>query len=80
MIANSTELKVALRNLALMEQALRALRQQLETSNPQLLDVTAKAYEKRIESLQTEIVRYLYDHPSEVSSLLPPLDIVEVAA
>ena len=80
MIASSTELKVALRNLALMEQALRALRQQLEVANPQLLDVTAKAYEKRIASLQTELARYLYDHPSEVSSLLPPLDVAEVAA
>lgn len=37
MIANPVELKVAVRNLRIMEEVLRALREQLEESNPKLL-------------------------------------------
>ena len=79
MIANTTELRVAVRNLKIMEDALRALREQLETTNPELLEVTSKAYVHRIASLQREISAYLCDHPTDVSLLLPPLEIVTAA-
>lgn len=80
MIANATELKVALRSLALLEQALQALRRQLGTANPELLGVTARTYERRIEALQKEIADYLYGHPSDVSLLLPLMEVAEAAA
>jgi hypothetical protein len=57
MIANSLERKVAVRNLKIMEEALRALRKQLETSNPWLLKVTSKSYVRRIAALQAEIAK-----------------------
>jgi hypothetical protein len=74
MIANATELRVAVRQLRIMEGALRALREQLETSNPWLLGVTSKAYVRRITSLQEEIVEYLAAHPADVSLILPPAE------
>lgn len=70
MIANTTELRVAVRELRIMEEALRALRDQLATTNPDLLSVTEKAYVRRIERLQTEISQHLCDHPTEVSLLI----------
>jgi hypothetical protein len=57
MITHSRELQVAVRNLKIMKQALRALRQQLETSNPWLLKVTSKAYVRRIAALQADIAK-----------------------
>jgi hypothetical protein len=75
MIANSEELKIAVRNLKIMEEALRALRDQLEASNPRLLDMTSKAYMQRIASLQKDITAYLAEHPTEVSLILPPLEL-----
>lgn len=74
MIANSLELKVAVRNLKIMEEALLALRKQLEVANPDLLEVTSKAYVRRITSLQADIAYYLSEHPTEVSLILPPID------
>ena len=70
MIANATELTVAVRQLRIMEDALKALRDQLETRNPDLLIVTEQAYVRRIASLQTDISRYLCDHPTQVSLLV----------
>ncbi len=80
MIANPVELKVAVRNLRIMEEVLRALREQLEESNPKLLEITSKAYTRRIASLQCEIVAYLGEHPADVSLILPPLEQAVVAA
>jgi len=77
MIANTTELKVAVRQLKIMEDALKALRDQLETTNPDLLTVTEKAYVRRIEDLQTEISQHLYTHPAEVSLLVRLTDELE---
>lgn len=74
MISNSQELKVAVRNLRIMEEALRALSQQLETSNPGLYEVTSKAYTRRISLLQTQIATYLSEHAADVSLILPPLE------
>jgi hypothetical protein len=76
MIANSTELGVAVRQLRIMEDALKALRDQLDTTNPDLLDVTEKAYLHRIESLQGEISHYLCDHPTEVSLIVRPMSVL----
>ena len=67
MIANGTELTVALHNLHILEQGLQALRDQLAASNPDLLAVTAETYTRRIKLLQTEVAGYLYQHPSDVS-------------
>ncbi len=70
MIANQTELRVAFRNLHILEQSLQALREQLETANPDLLHVSAPSYERRITDLQKEIAAYLYAHPADVSALM----------
>ena len=77
MIANATELKVAVRQLRIMEDALKALRDQLATTNPELLNVTEKAYVRRIETLQSDISQHLYDHPNEVSLLMRLTDDLE---
>jgi hypothetical protein len=69
MIANQTELRVAFRNLHILEQSLQALREQLATENPDLLHVSAPSYERRIADLQKEIAAYLYAHPADVSAL-----------
>ncbi len=76
MIANAEELKIAVRNLKIMEEALRALREQLEASNPCLLDIASKTYRQRITALQIDIAQYLAQYPSDISLILPPLDPV----
>lgn len=80
MIENSTELVVAVRQLRIMEDARKALREQLETKNPDLLAVTEQTYVRRIESLQTDISKYLCDHPTEVSILVNSTDALKPAA
>lgn len=84
MITNRTELRVAFRNLHILEQSLQALREQLQTENPTLLSVSATSYERRIADLQKEIAAYLYAHPADVSALTlgigPPLEREAVAA
>ena len=70
MIANQAELRVAFRNLHILEQSLQALRDQLDSANPNLLNVSAPSYERRIADLQKEIATYLYAHPADVSTLL----------
>jgi hypothetical protein len=79
MIANTTELKVAVRQLRIMEDALKALRDQLATTNPELLSVTEKAYVRRIEDLQADISQHLCDHPTEVSLIMRLTDDLEPA-
>jgi len=74
MIANVTELKVAARNLKIVEQALAALREQLQMANPRLLEISSEAYVRRIASLQGDIAQYLAGHPSDISLILAPLD------
>jgi hypothetical protein len=76
MITNATELTIAVRNLKIMEEALRALREQLEASNPCLLDIASTTYKQRIASLQKDITQYLAQYPSDISLILPPLDVV----
>jgi hypothetical protein len=76
MIENHVELMVAVRQLRIMEAALRALRTQLEAQNPELLAISALAYTNRIASLQSDISRYLCDHPTEVSLIVKPWDLL----
>lgn len=76
MIANATELTIAVRNLKIMEETLRALREQLEASNPSLLEIASTTYKQRIASLQKDITQYLAQYPSDISLILPPLDTV----
>ncbi len=64
---------MALRSLRILEEALSALRGQLESANPELLAVTAPAYTGRIAALQTEIAAYLFSHPSNMSRLAAAL-------
>jgi len=75
-MANAEELKIAVRHLKIMEEALRALREQLETSHPCLLDIASKTYRQRITALQRDITQYLALYPSDISLILPPLDPV----
>lgn len=79
MIANSTELTVAARGLKIMDVALKALREQLKTTNPELLGIAEKAYVRRIEDLQADISHYLCDHPTEVLLLVQVLGDLEPA-
>jgi hypothetical protein len=58
MITNALELKVAVRNLNIFEESLRALRDELTVKNPPLLEVTSKAYVRRIAALRAEIAVY----------------------
>ena len=66
MTANTTELAVAVRSLTIFETSLRALQEQLWIQNPELLEVTSPAYERRIAALRLEIAQYLGEHPSAV--------------
>lgn len=79
MIANSKELKIALRNLRILEDAVAALREQLTLANPDLLAVTAPTYTERIAVLQAEIAAYLSSHPSDVSRLAVALPVDALA-
>jgi hypothetical protein len=74
MITAAVELKVAVRQLRIMEAALDSLRKQLEASNPWLFAITAKAYLRRIASPQTDIAKYLGEHPRDVSLVLLPVE------
>jgi len=80
MIANSIELRVAVRQLRIMKIALTALREQLHAANPWLLEVTSPAYVRRIAKLHDEIARYFAGNPAEVSLVLPRLDQMDELA
>lgn len=75
MTATSKELKIALRSLRILEEAVAALREQLTAANPELLSVTAPTYTGRIAVLQAEIAAYLSSHPSDVSRLAMALPV-----
>ena len=77
MIAKTVELRVSIRQLRIMEQALRSLRDSLQQTNPWLFQTTSKAYVNRIADLQSEIAQYLVEHPEDVSLILPPLEQAE---
>ncbi len=79
MIANSTELKMALRSLRILEEAVAALREHLKVANPDLLAVTEPTYTKRIAVLQAEIAAYLSSHPSDISRLAVALPVDALA-
>ena len=58
MITDTAEFQTALRNLAILEESLRALTEQLNESNPRLLAVTSESYQLRNASLKTDIEKY----------------------
>lgn len=70
MIANSKELKIALRSLRISEESLTALESQLIAANPDLLTAAAPTYTQHITALQGEIANYFYAHPAAVSQLV----------
>ena len=67
LFANRAELQVAFRNLHILEQSLEALRDQWQSENPELLQVTQTTCARRIADLQKEFAAYLYEHPADVS-------------
>lgn len=71
MINNYTELGVTLNQLQILEEALIALKEELQSINPELLMASAPAYKKRIEKLQREIADYIYQKPAALSIILP---------
>jgi hypothetical protein len=73
-IVNPTQLRVGIRNLRILEKTLQGLRSELKERNPWLLQIISKAYVRRIDSIQKDIVAYLANHPSEVSQVLPPFE------
>lgn len=75
MIANGDELRMAVRNLRIMQYSLTALQAQLKVENPDLLTVTAPSYERRIRTLQEQIAQYLCDHPDALSLILGPVEL-----
>ncbi|MDQ2687276.1 MAG: hypothetical protein M3Y28_05355 [Armatimonadota bacterium] len=58
-----------------MQHSLAALQAQLEVENPELLAVTAPAYERRIQTLQEQIAHYLCDHPDALALILGPVNL-----
>lgn len=62
MIANAKELEVAVQNLQSVENALDALRKEMQTTNPALFPVVSQTYTRRIHSLQEDIFAYLYEN------------------
>ena len=59
MIANANELEVAVHNLQSVENALDALRKEMQETNPALFPIVSQTYTRRIHSLQEEIIVYL---------------------
>jgi hypothetical protein len=76
MIENATNLRVAIRNLRILEKTLKGLREELREKNPWLLGITEKAYIQRIESIQKDVVQYLADHPADLSQVMAPPESV----
>ncbi len=69
MIANADELAVAIRNIQILEEAVKALRDQLSASNPQLLQATEGAYLRRIETLKSDVEQYAARQPTRDRSV-----------
>lgn len=80
MIAKPTELRVVVRQLRIMEMTLSAVRKQLQTANPDLLEIVSPAYVRRIAKLQEEISQHFAGHPADISLILPRLDQMKEAA
>ncbi len=80
MLTHSTGIQIAFRNLRILEEALTALREQLAEDNPDLLAAAMPACVNRIACLQSEIVEYLYAHPSDVSTLAAAMPLEAQAA
>lgn len=70
MIENIVELRVAVRQLRILDETVCALREQLEVSNPSLYEISSQAYFRRIDLLQREIAEYVSQHPSSVSDII----------
>lgn len=79
MIENSVELRVAARQLRILEQARHALNDQLTLQNPWLLGISEPAYLQHIRLLQSDIAAYLCEHPADVSLLLSSPDANDMA-
>ena len=71
MIENVVELRVAIRQLRIMEKALNSMREELQSANPWLFAVAAPAYVCRIAGIQNAIAHYFGTHPADVSLILP---------
>lgn len=65
MIANATQLEVALEQLATFQRMQEAMRLHLQESGSTLFPVISEGYSRRIESLQEEIIEYLRERPAE---------------
>ena len=64
MIANANELKIAVRNVQLVENAMKALRKEMQATTPALFPIVSQTYVRRICALQEEISAYLRENPA----------------
>lgn len=65
MIANANELEIAFHNLQTVENALDALRKEMQETNPALFPIVSQTYTRRIRSLQEDIFAYLRENPAD---------------
>ena len=65
MIADTTELNVAFRNLESVEKALELLREEMLETTPALFPIISQTYMRRMRDLRSEIQDYLYRPPAE---------------
>ena len=77
MIANAKELEVAVQNLNSVENALEALRKEMQETNPALFSIVAQTYTRHIHSLQDDICAYRNEN--KVSPSLPNEETVKVS-
>ena len=66
MITDLTQLQVALHQLTAFEDMLAAMRRHLEETHPPLVPLMSEGYLERIHTLQTEILTYLRERPTDV--------------
>lgn len=64
MIANANELEIAFRSVQLVENALNALRKEMQTTTPALFPIVSQTYTRRIHDLQEDISTYLRENPA----------------
>jgi hypothetical protein len=65
MIDNAVDLEVAFRNLHAVQDALDALRADLQETNPALFPVVSQTYLRRIRSLEADIFSYIQERPAQ---------------
>ncbi len=65
MIANATQLEVALEQLATFQRMQEAMRRHLQETGSTLFPIISEGYSRRIEELQEEIIEYLRERPAE---------------